>query len=106
MQNKIVENPKFIGCLNCSSKPTTKLNKYNPIYVYGFIILNIKGKRSKFIPDDEGIRPVEIYKKYKGLLLKSDCSTLEVSGMLHGEVYEFNKEDREWYLIEQNQGLA
>jgi len=102
---KPITNPEFAGCLNCSSTPHTTLDKTKTILVYGWIVLKIQGKRDKVFYDYIE-SPNKLFKKYKGLILRSECTLLEVSGMLHGEVYEFNKEDSQWYLVEQNQGLA
>lgn len=118
MRRKPIEEPKFMGCLNCSPMPTVKQDKQKNQFVgFDYGLCNI------YLYEKDCDLPVEIH--YLGDIIKKDETTfaeiervfareidiydyieVDFTSALRGEVYEFNKEYNEWYLVEQNQGWA
>lgn len=118
MRRKPIEEPKFMGCLNCSPMPTVKQDKYETQYIgFDYGLCNI------YLYEKGNDEPVEIH--YLGDIIKKDETTfaeiekvfaieidiydyieVDFTSALRGEEYEYNKEDSEWYLTGQNQGWA
>lgn len=118
MRRKPIEEPKFMGCLNCSPMATVKQDK-NKVQFIGFDY----GLCNIYLYEKGIDEPIEVH--YLGDIIKNYQTTLaeiervfareidiydyieiDFISALRGEVYEFNKEDSEWYLVEQNQGWA
>ena len=48
----------------------------------------------------------EVEHNHGDRIRESECTTLFFNSPLHDELYEFNKDDGEWYLVKQGQGFA
>jgi len=106
MKHAVIDNPKLIGCINCSPIPNTKLSKRQSLYM-GFGIVQLRIDNNCVWSDMESNKTVGwLTKKYKEKLDNAECSTLFFNSALHDETYEYNKKDGEWYLIEQGQGFV
>ena len=119
MRKKPIENPKFYGCSECSTMATCKQDKNKPCFVgfdYGlFCIYFYEKDKEDYIKayfleehfkdeDEVTLRLVE--KRFATEIHQYDFIEVDFVSALRGEVYEYNKEDHEWYLVEQNRGWA
>lgn len=106
MKNEILTNPKLIGCATCGGAPAVKLPKDALCCVgFGLVTLEIDDETA-WCGDDETVSVAFLEDRYCKALQASECATLDFSGPLHSERYEYNKANGEWYLIEQGQGFA
>jgi hypothetical protein len=106
MKHKKIENPRLIGCLNCSPVQETKLPKDTSTDM-GFGILNLFFDDMAINIDENQCPTVaDVEERYKKNIEKSECTLLKFISPLHSETYEYNKEDGEWYLVEQGMGFA
>lgn len=106
MKHTPIENPKLVGCLNCSPVPSKTLDKRHKWFIYGMIALRVDGKTvASWIDKTPMVQSIE--RRYaKEIREAKECVLLESRTPLHGEVYERNSEDGQWYLVEQNGGYA
>lgn len=105
MKNKVIENPEIIGCLNCSRTPA-KLPK-DAICAVGLGVVNLTVNDTQLWGgDDENMTVAILEDEFKEQIENGECVKLAFWGPLHSETYERNKEDGEWYLIEQGMGFA
>jgi len=104
-----IENPKLVGCLNCSPVPSKILPIDKKLWTSGGITLKTDNHSTVYFSNemsDKGITLKSIIKKNKGRIEKANEVTLFVRSALHDETYELNKEDGNWYLIKQGLGYA
>ncbi len=111
MKHKPIEKPVLVGCLNCSPIPDVKLPKDTDLDVgVGDVSLSKNGKtiwNYMRVHDDEPYPTVaDLEKLFEHYLQQEACYTLHFNGPLRDETYEYNKEDKEWYLIKQGMGFA
>lgn len=116
MKYKPIENAKLYGCMNCSPVPNKTLQRGRKMFLYGmlsaFFDVNIEEswKNSIDLTEltelDEGFTLEQIEKRCKDKIENCQHAFIEFMGMMHGEVYELNKDDGEWYLINQSKGMA
>lgn len=118
MRRQPITDPVFTGCLNCSPMSTAKQDKTSAFFVgadYGLAYLYLYEKDN----DD----PVE-YHYLEQAFSDGECTLQDIEeafekeiklysyievefvSALRGEIYEYNKEDKEWYLTEQTKGWA
>lgn len=120
MKYKPLEKPKLVGCMNCSGVPTTTLNRDRKIHVFGMVTIyfdtGIEDQwddfskttidLTKLTKKDDGFTIREIEDMHIQRITNSESVCIDINGMMHGETYELNKDDNEWYLVDQNRGLA
>lgn len=118
MRRQPIKKPSFIGCFSCSPILTVKQNKTDVHFVgydYGLceILLYEKGTEQPVeihslidYFEDEECTFEEIEEVFDKELKAYDYIEVVFTSGLRGEVYEYNKEDQEWYLTEQNKGWA
>lgn len=110
MINKTIENPKLIGCLNCSPIPNNQLEENEEISPYGIVSLKISGQREKWFYDGiykgEPLSIKRIMKKWGKYITKSHHTLLNICGFTHIETYEYDKKTNKWYLVGQGKGFA
>lgn len=120
MRYEPIEKPKLAGCMNCSGVAPTILNRDQKLHVYGMASIYFDTdiecqwdnyeKTTVNLMDltfkDEGFTIREIEEVHIDRINNSEYVCIDISGMLHGETYELNKEDNEWYLVDQNIGMA
>ncbi|MDP4224860.1 MAG: hypothetical protein Q8910_00620 [Bacteroidota bacterium] len=105
MKNKPIENPRFIGCLNCSPTQTVIISKDRYCDVgFGGASLDIDDESIDL--NERGLTLGEIENLYADKLASCDVAEIVLFGPMHGETFELNKEDGNWYLTEQNEGFA
>jgi len=107
MKHEIIEQPKLIGCLNCSPVPSKALPKTTSLDIgFGMVTLEIDDETVWY--EMESNKNVNwLTKRYKkNLESAAKCSTLHFETPLHDELYEYNKNDGEWYLVKQGMGFA
>lgn len=102
MKHKPIK-PQLYGCLNCSPIPSAKLSKKHKREIYGEIRLRIDDKTiGDWLHESPTVKSIE--KQYREQIDKGKCVLLDISNPMHGEVYEYNHEDGNWYLVKQNSG--
>jgi hypothetical protein len=118
MKFKPIEKPTLAGCANCSPIPTITLDKtekYAIDFYGGLTAMTVYFGDNEFghsffkpCKDDEinEISLEEIEQQFKHIISVADAIVIEFESALHGEKYELNKEDGNWYLVEQTQGWA
>lgn len=110
MKNKIIEKPKFVGCLNCSAIPKTELDYNKKIDIYGVVILKIDKQRTKYFNDGEyrnkPLSVKRIMKKWGKQIKQGYYTELTICRMMHSETYEYDKKTNKWYLVKQELGIA
>ena len=107
MQKKPLKNPKFIGCRTCGSVPLDILSDSNTFYPGSVHILNIViDNKNHALRNEDGITLKDIESNYKEELKECKFAELRHVTPLHNETWEFNTEDRKWYLVEQGYGYA
>ena len=119
MKRKPIINPKFYGCSNCSPIATCKQDKNEPYFIgydYGLhcIYFYKKNKENyvealfleKCFGCYEEVTLQLIEEKFINKFMQYDFIEIDFISAFRGEVYEYNKEDQEWYLVEQNKGWA
>lgn len=112
MKFQPIEKPHLAGCLNCSPVPEKTLDKDERLYpevMDGITIyLGERNFYDCFNEEEEknGFTLNELESKNKDIIEKSDAIVIEFQSGLHSEKYELNKEDGNWYLVEQGQGWA
>lgn len=105
--------PKHIGCGCCSSVGQI-LSKDKSLDVgFGTVNLMIQLSGSQSINNEYvgGITEYEytvadLELEYGSMIRQSECATLHFNTPLHDETYEYNNEDKQWYLISQGRGFA
>lgn len=108
MKRKPIENPKHIGCASCTPTLTMILSKDKGFYG-GFphmCFITIDDFVYE-VREEDGYFTVEELERRFGDKLKN-CNFAEIQHItpLHDETYEYNTEDKNWYLVEQGQGYA
>jgi hypothetical protein len=97
------------GCLSCSQAPVEKLDldttvsfdTFDDVIVYiGDTELNY------YLEDKDEITLREFVNRYRELIERTDAFMFSQEGALHGEIYEYNKEDSKFYLVKRTQGWA
>lgn len=75
---------------------------------FGEIQLRIDGKLVwKSLCEDHGTKTVAwLEKKFERELKKAECVTLWFNTPLHDELYQYDKEDDQWYLVTEGPGFA
>lgn len=110
MKNKPTENPKLVGCLNCSPIPPKILPINKRLWASGGVILKTDNHDTVYFTEaflsDEGITLKSIIKKNTNRIKECNEVTLFIRSALHDETYELNKEDGNWYLIKQGIGYV
>lgn len=113
MKFKPLEKAYVVGCLNCSPVPIKKLNLTEVVdfdIMYGLhgikIYIGDHVYYYYFNSNREECTLEEIVKEFKKDIELCDSFCIEFESAMHGEIYEFNKEDSLFYLIEQTQGWA
>lgn len=113
MKFKPLEKVSFVGCANCSPLATKKLDLNEEVdfdIMYGLHGAKIYIGEHKYIHWFDGDKKEctlgDIVKEYEKEIEICDSFCIEFESALHGEIYEFNKEDNLFYLIEQTQGWA
>lgn len=104
MINKPLENPKLIGCLTCGKIPAKVLNKNKILYGYPNLSTIAFDENKHYTVEDITVKQIE--RNYRKEIEQSNCTVLEIEGALHGEIYEYNKDDGNWYLVKQTKGYA
>lgn len=99
-KSKVIENPIFQGCLNCSTTPKTILSKNKVLYLE-FANFNTSGK---CIQLEENTTMIELEEKYKDTL--ADGDSIFLMSAFHDETYTYDGETKEWYLTKQGEGYA
>ena len=119
MKREPITNHEFYGCSNCSSITTYKQNKNEPYFIgydYGLHCIYFYEKDKEdytealFLEEhfrcDEDATLKLIEEKFIDKFMQYDFIEVDFISAFRGEVYEYNKEDQEWYLVEQNKGWA
>lgn len=107
MKSKPIENPRFYGCLNCSPHQTTIISKDRLCAVgFGTAELIIDGRSFDLQKEDPPLTLSGIEEKFGQRLDECEEAEIILWGALHGETFELNKADGNWYLTEQNEGFA
>ena len=68
---------------------------------YGMVELRCNGRHVKTWSDGESPSPEVIERVYAEQIAKAEWVTLKIWSYMHYEVYELNKDDGKWYLVEQ-----
>jgi hypothetical protein len=113
MKFKPLEKPVMVGCANCSPVPTNTLDlgeKVDFDCMYGLIGAKVYIEEHEYNYYFDNSKPEitlrELVKEFKKDIEICDSFCIEFTTALHGEIYEFNKEDYLFYLIEQTMGWA
>ena len=112
MKFKPIENPTLVGCLTCGSVPKTILDKDQVFSTHFFdgastlIVYFGNCRLAHYFTDEIDCTIRDIEKKYAKVINKADAVLIRFESALHSEKYELNKEDNNWYLIEQGSGWA
>ncbi len=112
MKNKPIENPKFIGCLNCRPIPKKRLPKNYRIYEgFDMTYLSLNDKFVDIPKHHHKESGMNFYrlKEITEIVKKSinlTSALLTHSTPLHEETYEYSKIDGYWYLVKQGLGFA
>jgi len=104
MKNKPIENPQFYGCLNCSPEQTTIINADRLCDCYGWATLTIDGEIIDL--NEKNLTLGEINEVFAGRLKNCTDAEIELYGALHGETFELNTVNGNWYTTKQNQGFV
>lgn len=115
MINKPIK-PKHVGCLCCSSVGQM-LPKEKWLDVgFGEVVLTIEHQKNGRLirsyigglseSEDQVSKVKDLEEEYSSMFDKAKCVTLFFNTPLHDETYEYNKEDKQWYLIKQGMGFA
>ena len=100
------------GCLNCSKSPEKILTLDEEIdcnvinIMYTIKIYINEHEYDKYLNVENKCTLAEIIKEYKKDIDICDSFCIEIKNVLNGEIYEFNKEDNLFYLVEQTNGWA
>ena len=119
MRKNPIESPKFYGSLSSSIIPTCKQDKNEPYFIgfdYGLhcIYFYEKDKEDytevyfleECFEDEDEVTLGVIEERFATEISQYDFIKVDFVSAFRGEVYEYNKEDYEWYLVEQNKGWA
>lgn len=120
MRYEPITKPKLVGCMNCSGVAPTILDRDQKVHVYGMASIYFDTDTENQWDDyenttvdltdltfkDEGFTIREIEESHLSRINASDFVCIDIVGMMHGETYELNKDDDQWYLVDQNIGLA
>ena len=100
--------PTVVGCLNCSNVPEKTLNMEDKVsFDFTDSITCYIGNELlelHFHEELEDITLKEICEKYKEIIDRTDAFLVTFESALHGEVYELNKEDNKFYLVDRTTG--
>ncbi|HFD2033524.1 TPA: hypothetical protein ACF2DD_002101 [Clostridium perfringens] len=109
--------PKFQGCLNCSTIKPQILDLDKEFCLYGVVEFKACGFKSEWFPDGELVKGYKGKRKYipltprkimmlfpkhfkRGLWIE-----LSIISTMGYHTYEYNKKDGNWYLVEQGRGI-
>lgn len=112
MKRKPIENPKLIGCYTCSPIPFVILQKdrelWNEFCEMTNLIIDGENKEISFrsIDDHSAITTYEIEEFYKLELEECEYAEILIMSPIHDETYEYNKEDKQWHLVNQGYGFV
>lgn len=110
MKKNKIENPKIVGCYNCSLVPHAVLVERDILDVYGIVSLKICGNKEKYFLNGEykgeTLTIRKIMKKWGRKIRHEFYAYLNICSMMHSETYEYDKKTDTWCLIEQGRGLA
>lgn len=109
MRFKKLEKPVINGCLNCGKIPNKILQLsnevlYNNIYIIRMYIND--NEYFNYVNTENMITISDIVKKYNKDIQLCDSFCIEIKNPLTGEIYELDKQDNTFYLINQVEGWA
>ena len=115
MKHEPITDPAHHGCGCCPGVPKV-LSKDKWLDVgFGEVVFNIEYPNGRPFTksyvsaddyDDECTMVKDLEEEYADKFKRANCITLFFNTPLHDETYEFNKEDKQWYLINQGRGFA
>lgn len=116
MKNTPIQDPRHIGC-GCCGGVEKILDKETWLDVgFGTVDFKIEYSNGSTLQreyiggisesEDQVTMVKDIEEEYGARFEKAVCITLFFNTPLHDETYEFNKEDKQWYLIAQGRGFA
>ncbi len=108
MKFKIIE-PFLIGCAFCSPVPNVKLDKTillneqygDSIYFTGY---DKKDREVYCPPRDKGETLEDYTKRHADFINDLYSLTVTIESALHGEIYELDKSQNEFYLVGRTEG--
>lgn len=105
--------PKHIGCGCCNSAGQILAKDHSIDVGFGTVNLLIRTSGTQSIyrefvgaVTDWDYKVSDLETEYADALKNAECATLHFNTPLHDEMYEYNREDGQWYLIKQGMGFA
>ena len=106
MRRKPILNPHFIGFAHYGKKPPIILDDDTVFFPCSEHILQLSVNDVNYFLRESSLKISEICKKYDHLLKNCEYAELFYDTPYHDVTYEYNKEDKKWYLVDQGIGYS
>lgn len=104
MRRAPILNPSHIGFANYGKKPSVILDDDTIFFPCSQHILQLTVNNINYFLKESSLKISEITVAYKDLLEKCEYAELFYDTPFHDVTYEYNKEDKNWYLVDQGIG--
>lgn len=104
MRRTPILNPQHIGFATYGKKPSVILNDDTIFFPCCEHILQLTINNVNYFLRDSSLKISQINELYGYMLEDCEYAELFYDTPLHDVTYEYNKEDRNWYLVDQGIG--
>lgn len=104
MRRAPILNPNHIGFANYGKKPSVILDDDTIFFPCSAHILQLTIDNINYFLKQSSLKISQINELYRDLLETCEYAELFYDTPLHDVTYEYNKEDKNWYLVEQGIG--
>lgn len=104
MRKAPILNPNHIGFASYGKKPSVILDDDTIFFPCSQHILQLTVDDKNYFLKESDLKISQINNTYNNLLKECQYAELFYDTPFHDETYEYNKEDKNWYLVDQGIG--